>query len=107
MHRLIRKSASVMPQNARRSAIAISTRLLQKCHRPRRMLSTFCVLHVAFFAMSAVAEAGRFNRTLDDGVTVIVVDNYSSYSDAHAEHLALGADRSTQDDGMWYRPRKG
>lgn len=53
------------------------------------------------------AAAARTAKVLDDGVTTVQVDNFSSWSDVHAGGLALVADRSTKDDGMWVRPRKG
>lgn len=66
-----------------------------------------CLVLAAMFTVLSSAEAGRSSLTLEDGVTVVVVDNYSAYPDAHARNLVIGADRSTQDDGMFHRPRKG
>lgn len=68
-----------------------------------------CLVCVAVFQLAGpqAAAASRFNKTLDDGVSVVVVDNYSSWSDTHAGNLALAADRSTKDDGMLHRARRG
>ncbi len=68
-----------------------STRFLQRVASFALLLS---LAHVS------IAEAGRFNLTLEDGATVVVIDNYSAYPDSHAANLAIGADRSTQEDGM-------
>lgn len=85
----------------------MTTRLIYVSPQIRRFVCITWLSLLPLFIGRSVAEAARFNHTLDDGVTVVVIDNYSVYSDAHAANLATGADRSTQDDGMFYRPRKG
>jgi hypothetical protein len=56
----------------------------------------------------ALGAPVRGNLTLDDGVTVVVVDsNAHGWTPTEIASLVLGADRSTKDDCIWTRATKG